>query len=155
MRLRFGLETKINDKLTLGFGLATGLASPDDHPYNSTTGALSKDYARSANQTFTGAFSKKPIDLDLAYANYTPQPWVSLIAGKMKNPFWDPEGKFIWDDNIRPEGGAVILNKSWNSYLTTFMNMGLFVLTLIPVTNPQCYMRSSQEPAIILMTTCR
>ena len=128
IRLRFGFETKINDKLTLGVGLATGLASPNDNPYNATTGNLSRDYARSANQTFTGAFSKKPIDLDLAYAKYTPEPWVSFVAGKMVNPFWDPEGKFVWDDNIRPEGAALLLNNSWDSHLTTFLNAAYFIL---------------------------
>jgi len=128
IRLRFGFETKINDKLTLGACLATGLASPNDNPYNATTGNLTRDYARSANQTFTGAFSKKPIDLDLAYAKYSPTSWISFVGGKMANPFWDPEGKFIWDDNIRPEGAALLFNKSLNSQLTTFLNATFFVL---------------------------
>jgi len=127
LRLRVGFETKVNDKLTLGVGLATGLSSSNDSRTDGT-GNLTSDYARSANQTFTGAFSKKPINLDLAYAKYTPQPWASFVGGMMVNPFWDPEGKFVWDDNIRPEGFALLLNKSWDSHLTTFLNAGYFVL---------------------------
>jgi hypothetical protein len=122
IRFRLGLESEINDKVILGAGLATGLGSATD------TGVTSKDYARSANQTLTGAFAKKPIELDYAYAKYMPKSWISLIGGKFINPFWDPEGKFIWDDNIRPEGAGVLLSKSWNSHLDTFLNTGYLVL---------------------------
>jgi hypothetical protein len=122
IRFRLGLESKINDKVTLGAGLATGLGSA------TSAGVTSRDYARSANQSFTGAFTKKPIELDYAYAKYTPKPWISLIGGKFINPFWDPEGKFIWDDNIRPEGAAALLSKTWNSHLETFLNTGYLVL---------------------------
>jgi hypothetical protein len=136
LRLRMGLESNINDKVTVAAGLATGLGSPNDTPLSATTGNgtgayvgdLSRDYARSANQTLTGVFSKKPIQLDYAYAKYTPQPWVSLTGGIFMNPFWDPEGKFIWDDNIRPEGAAIAFNKSWNPQFTTFVNSGYLVL---------------------------
>ena len=127
IRLRLGLESKINDKLTVAAGLATGIGTPADNPYNATSGTLSRDYARSANQTLTSAFSKKPIQLDYAYIQYTPKTWVNLTGGVFKNPFWDPEGKFVWDDNIRPEGAAVVLNKSFGS-LDTFLNTGYLIL---------------------------
>ncbi len=128
IRLRMGFETQINDKVTVAAGLATGLASPNDNPYNATVGNLTRDYARSANQTFTGAFSKKPIDLDYAYATYAPTKWFSFSGGKLINPFWDPEGKFVWDDNIRPEGAMTIFSKSWDSHLDTFLNAGYLML---------------------------
>jgi len=62
MRLRIGLESKVNDKVTVGVGLATGsrlalmiiLTMPPLVVYL-------RIMRVQPNQTFTGAFSKKPI----------------------------------------------------------------------------------------------
>jgi len=88
IRLRPGVEAKINDKLKAGFGLATGGVDP-----------------RSTNETLDDNFQTDTIMLDLAYATYTPLPAVSLTGGKMKNPLWQPKD-LLWDGDITPEGLA-------------------------------------------------
>ena len=78
------------ENLTVGFGLASGGDDP-----------------RSTNQTFTDSFSHKGIRIDLAFAEYRPAPWLALIGGKFKNPLWIPSD-WLWDSDIRPEGGAYL-----------------------------------------------
>lgn len=115
-RLRLGLETKINDKLKVAAGLATG-----------STTAGTADAARSTNQSFQDAFAKKPVAWDYAYAEYTPFSWVSVIAGKMKNPLWEPTD-MLWDTDINPEGGVFKLSKRVVPDLELFGTAGAFIL---------------------------
>ena len=115
VRLRLGVESKPNDKLLVGVGLATGLSDG------------STDAARSTNVTFEKGFSKKPIALDYAFAQYTPFKEVAIIGGKMKNPFWEP-GDLIWDTDINPEGGALQLTKKLNNKVSLFSNLSAFVV---------------------------
>ena len=123
IRMRLGVETRPNDRLAVGVGLATG---KDD----ATT--ESADQARSTNQTLTNGFSKSSLALDYAYAQYTPAPWATLVMGKFKNPLWEP-GDLIWDTDINPAGGAVKLDHQLSSNLSAFLNAG--VLTISEVTS--------------------
>jgi len=100
IRARVGLDAKVNDQITVGVGIATG-----------STDTTSKDASRSGNVTLAGGFAKKTIDLDYAYVQYAPTSWATIIAGRMRNPLWEPSD-FIWDGNIRPEGGVVKLDKN-------------------------------------------
>ena len=117
-RLRVGVESQVNDKVKVGFTLATGIND------NSTNAAAS---TRSNNQTFAGVFNKKPVIIDKAYMLWQPENWVSLTGGKFANPVWEPMD-FIWDPDITPEGGAAMLKASLNPQLSWFTNTGLFVL---------------------------
>ncbi|MBF0521749.1 MAG: putative porin [Candidatus Omnitrophica bacterium] len=118
VRLRLGMEAKANDKLNVGIGLATG---KDDAT------AIDKDTARSTNQTLGNGFSKHPITLDYAYAQYTPLSWSTITVGKFKNVLWEP-GDLIWDTDINPEGGALQLSGKFNSNLDWFINSGVLIL---------------------------
>src|SRR5713226_3548594 len=99
IRVRFGVEGKLNEDFVGGFALATGsLGDP------TTT-----------NETFTNFFDRKTIGLDRGYITYNPvaHRWLSLTGGKFAYP-WNrtqvtgdpdinPEGfneKFSWDLNI-------------------------------------------------------
>ena len=117
IRMRLGVESKINDKINVGIGLATG--------YNSDV--TNKDGSRSPNQTMTDGFTKKAIGLDYAYLQYTPAPWAAIILGRMKNPLWEP-GDLIWDTDISPEGGVVKLNKKIGKSTELFATTGVFIL---------------------------
>ncbi len=110
IRYRLGFETKINDQTKVAAGLASNGGSP-----------------RSTNQTFTDAFAKSAVNLDYAYAEFKPYSWLSMTGGKMKIPFWEA-GDLLWDTDITPEGGALNLNMNTLPNLTTFFNMGAFVL---------------------------
>lgn len=110
LRYRLGLETKINDKVIVGAGIASNGGSP-----------------RSTNQSFADTFSKSSFNLDYAYAQYTPNDYVTLTGGKMKIPFWEP-ADLLWDTDITPEGGAINLNYKVNDNFKLIANAGAFVL---------------------------
>ncbi|MDD5566149.1 MAG: putative porin [Candidatus Omnitrophica bacterium] len=116
IRLRLGLEAKVNDQLLVAAGFATG-----------TTDTSSADAARSTNQTLGDSFAKKAINLDYAYAQYTPVGWAVFTAGKMKLLPWEP-ADLIWDTDITPEGAAVQLSKNINSKTTIFFTSMLGVI---------------------------
>jgi len=112
-RFRLGVEGKVNDKLTVAAGLATGA-----------------DDARSTNQEMTGAFSSKDIKLDYAFAEYLAAPWATLKMGKIasiKDVLFRPSD-LLWDSDINPEGLTVQLTKKVNDNLELFMNDSIWVL---------------------------
>lgn len=122
-RLRFGVDTRIVDDVTVGLGVATGSGDP-----------------RSVDQTFQDSFSKKSIYINYAYAQYKPLQWLGLLGGKLQtNPIfranslgaWPSE--LAWDNDITPEGAAVVLNypalwKLNSASLDVFMNNAFFLL---------------------------
>jgi hypothetical protein len=120
-RLRLGVESKVNDKLLVALGLATGLSDTGGSTVN-------KDYIRSTNQSFDNSFAKHPINLDYAFAKYTATPWLSLIGGKMllKDALWEP-GDLMWDTDITPEGAVFDIAKKLNSNTGLFLKTGFFV----------------------------
>ena len=101
VRVRFGVDGKLNEDFVGGFALATGsLGDP------TTT-----------NESFTNFFDRKTIGLDRGYITYNPlaHKWLSLTGGKFAyawnrtqvtgDPDINPEGfneKFSWDLQ-RPE----------------------------------------------------
>lgn len=93
-RLRFGFEKKLNEEWKVGFRLA------------SVDGAESE--RTSTNASFDNAFRYKTIEIDKAYATYTPN-WadaygLEITAGKFSNPFEDGSSKIVWDSDLTPEG---------------------------------------------------
>jgi len=118
IRARLGLESKVNDKLLVGIGIATGKSD------------ASGDAARSTNITLggDGGFGKDPISLDYAFLQYSPTPWSTVVGGKFKNPLWEP-GDLIWDTDINPEGGAIKLsNTKLLPNTELFMNAGVLLV---------------------------
>ena len=91
IRARANVESDLSDELTIGFGLATGGASPT-----------------SSTQTLGDGGSKKEIALDLAYADWTPVEGLHVQAGKIQNPMIQvPSHTVMWDDEWRPQGLAL------------------------------------------------
>jgi hypothetical protein len=95
IRARVNLEAKATDNLLVGVGFAT------------TEGGD----PRSSNQTLTNVFSRKSLDLDLAYFDWKFAGWGDLIGGKMKQPFFKTTQSPFWDNDINPEGLAVNFNR--------------------------------------------
>jgi cell division protein FtsB len=95
VRARVNVEAKATDTMLVGIGIAT------------TEGGDS----RSSNQTLTGSFSRKAIDLDLAYFDWTFAHWGHFIGGKMKQPFFKTTQSAFWDNDVNPEGLAVTYNQ--------------------------------------------
>jgi len=95
LRARFNVDAKVNDDVTVGFGFASG---ENGDP-------------RSANQTLTGVFNRKALDLDLAFFDWKFASWGDLIGGKMKQPFYKPAQTIYVDNDLNPEGVAVAFNR--------------------------------------------
>ena len=94
IRARANLTTNLTESLTVGIGLSTGGSAND-----------------SGNQTLGSGFSRKPIGIDLAYFDWKVSDTMSLMGGKMSNPFFRPAGyHLIYDSDIRPEGLAFKYN---------------------------------------------
>jgi len=90
IRARLAVTAKATDNITVGLGL---------------TSAEGND-PRSGNQSLTNVFSKKAIELDLAYFDWKFASWGNLIGGKMKTPLVRGAQNLFWDNDITPEGVA-------------------------------------------------
>ncbi|MDZ4243371.1 MAG: putative porin, partial [Candidatus Omnitrophota bacterium] len=111
-RYRLGLESKVNDQVKVGAGLASGAEDP-----------------RSTNQTFQDTFERGDVRLNYAYGEYSPSPEISIIGGvfEKKKYLWTPDD-MLWDSDINPTGGAVHLERKLVGNTKGFLNSGLFVL---------------------------
>lgn len=91
VRARLNVTAKATDRIAVGIGIAT---TESGDP-------------RSSNQSLTGVFSRKSVDLDLAYFDWKFASWGNLSGGKMKQPFVKPGQSLFWDNDLNPEGLAV------------------------------------------------
>ncbi|MBV9463963.1 MAG: putative porin, partial [Verrucomicrobiae bacterium] len=85
-RLRLGAEATAGD-FRAGVRLMSGSGDPV-----------------SGNQTMGATFSKKPINIDLAYLAWNPSFFneMTIVAGKMENPFFSTP--LVYDPDLTPEG---------------------------------------------------
>jgi len=108
-RLRFEARADISKELSGGLRLATGgLGDPI-----------------TTNQTFTGFFTRKPIDLDRFWLTYKPEyaPWFSITAGKFAYSWQRTELTF--DNDLNPEGFSETLSFNFSdSPLTNLTLVG-------------------------------
>lgn len=109
-RLRVGLLTEVTDKVEVGFGFTTGSGDP-----------------RSRNQSMGNSFESPDLRLDYVYASYRPSSWLTLVAGKFKNPLW-LTSDLLWDSDITPEGVSALVKYQAGSATELFMNSGVWVL---------------------------
>ena len=94
IRARVSAIAYLNDSITTDFGLSTGGHAND-----------------SGNQTLGEGFSRKPIDLDLAYFDWRISERLSLLGGKMSNSFFRPGNHhLLYDSDLRPEGLALTMD---------------------------------------------
>ncbi len=94
VRLRAQFDMKVNDNLSFTLGMATGADDPV-----------------STNQSLDDAFSTKDLRLNLAYYSWRMNDKLTLIGGKMNNPFYRPtKNPILWDGDLNPEGFAFIFD---------------------------------------------
>jgi len=122
-RLRVGAVAPINDYVDAGFRLASG--EDDLRSTNQSAGRNNPD------------FDPDSIFIDQAYVTFkAPKDWLgeggSLKAtgGKIANPFLWKNSKdyMLWDNDINPEGGAILLALKPAEMWTLYGNTGYFVL---------------------------
>ena len=114
IRLRTGVESKINDQWKVGFGFATGGGSDGSDPI-------------SRNQTLENEFQAPSLRVDYAYAQYTPNKNVTIMAGKFKNPLWTTKD-LIWDGDANPDGLAATFNFKASDKINFFITPAYFIL---------------------------
>lgn len=115
IRLRAGVEAKVNDQIKAAFGLATGSTS-DPRSTNVTLGGDSGVPA-----------SFKNIIVDYAYGQWSPTTWLTATGGKFKNPIWQPSD-LLWDGDLNPEGANVQFDYRLNPYVGLFTNAEIFMM---------------------------
>src|SRR5262249_13659981 len=100
IRVRFGVEGKLNEDFTAGLYLATGTLQTGAP----TFGSPSFTDPISTNDTLTGFFEKKAIGLDRAWITYQPlnHKWLQLTGGKFAYN-WQ-RTNFTFDPDLNPEG---------------------------------------------------
>jgi hypothetical protein len=103
IRARAALTAVISPTMKVGLGLASG----GDDPV-------------STNQTLGGGGSTKPINLDLAYFDWSGLTDTHVLGGKFKNQLHRTGGNgLLWDGDWRPEGAAI----RWDN--STFFASGI------------------------------
>jgi hypothetical protein len=106
IRVRAGFVAKVND--TIKTELQVASAEGND--------------PRSSNQTLTGENTRKPLYIDLAYAEWQALPDWKLTAGKMKYPWVRPGQSVLFDGDVNPEGLAVNFAHG-DFFASTFYNI--------------------------------
>ena len=100
-RLRFGATVVMSDHFEVGLRLGSGEPTSTANLANGTIANFGGS-SFSANTTLNNDASRKFIFIDLAYARWTPAPWVQAEIGKMASAFWITD--MILDPDYNPEG---------------------------------------------------
>ncbi len=87
IRARFGVTVKVNDTITGRLQFATSNDS------------------RSTNQTLGDGWTRKPVNIDLAYVDWKAHSTTNVILGKMAMP-WLKTTSYYFDGDLSPEGAA-------------------------------------------------
>ncbi len=139
---RLGLEGKINNKVKLGIGIATGSSSDPRTSYvtlGSNVGQAS---------TTNTPDSAKNVVLNYAYGEYAPFKGLRLIGGKFPDTIWRPTDSF-WDTDINPEGIGINFDYKLNSKVGLFWNELFNVLRNDARTDQQVFMSVTQPGVTI------
>lgn len=109
LQARLGVLAKISDTVDAGIRMTTG----------NTTDRVS------TNQTMGQNFNKYSLMLDRAYLRYRPVESVTLIGGRIPNPFLSTD--LVWDPDLNFEGFAATWRQRFGS-AEPFLTMGYFPL---------------------------
>lgn len=109
MRARLNISSKINDEVKTVLQLASGNRA-----------------ATTTNVTYDSGYTKKGIDIDMAYAEWAAAKSTTVLLGKVKNTLFVPgDSDLLWDADLTFEG--VTLNWSCNcDTLGYFANLGTY-----------------------------
>src|SRR3954468_470853 len=119
LRLRLGVEGKLNEDFNAGIYLATGIWGNGSPTFTDPI---------STNETATGFFEKKTIGLDRGWITYNPvaHKWLNLTGGKFAYT-WQ-RTNYMFDPDLNPEGFSKKFSFDMNHGLlknVTFQGMQL------------------------------
>src|SRR5579872_610553 len=112
VRVRFGVDSQLNQDFVAGFALATG----------------SMGDPTSTNETLTNVFDRKTIALDRAFITFSPvaHPWLSLTGGKF--PYTWQRTSASFDPDLNPEGFNEKLSFNFNGLVQNFTAQAIELL---------------------------
>ncbi|MBC8003696.1 MAG: putative porin, partial [Opitutaceae bacterium] len=114
-RARFGVTVVMADQFEVGLRLASG----------DGINAVGADPI-STNTSFDNNGTKKAVNIDLAYAKWTPKDWLMVEGGKMNNEFWMSD--MVFDGDYTPEGAQEKLAYAINDKHAVSWTSGQFVI---------------------------
>ncbi len=109
-RLRFGLETKVHEKVKVGFRIVGGDTDP-----------------RTTNSTYANWFATGDARIDQAYASIMATEDLKFLFGKFPKPFMLLDD-LMWDGDIMFQGVSGLWSPSTDGSFSGFFNAGSFVL---------------------------
>jgi hypothetical protein len=110
LRARLGMRMKFSDVLTGGLRLTTG-----------NTGD-----PVSTNQTLGNSFNKYTMVLDQGYLRADPTEWLTIVGGRMPNPWFGTD--LVWDEDLNFDGVSATFKPRFNNSLSGFFTVGVFPL---------------------------
>ncbi len=110
LRARLGAEVKVNEWLTGGLQLTTGLLNTPVTP-NQTEGILQGKFV---------------FGLDRAFLKAKPTDWAMIEGGRFANPFFHTD--LLWDPDLAFDGVVASFNPKINDRWSTFTTIGAFPL---------------------------
>ncbi|MBZ5685952.1 MAG: putative porin [Acidobacteriia bacterium] len=104
-RARARVRVRFNALATLGSQFRTGITLASGDINDPTT----------TNQTLTGFYTRKPIALDQAFVEFTPDQFkhLTVVGGKFRYPWFNTE--LTWDKDLNPDGAAETLGFKLNT----------------------------------------
>lgn len=114
LRIRLGLESKVTDKVKLGFGIASAGSSNDP---------------RSRNVTLSDTFDTFVVEWDYGFAEWSAMDNLKFVGGKflLKPYLWLPTD-MLWDGDITPEGASVNYVGTVAEDFDYWVNGGVWIL---------------------------
>jgi hypothetical protein len=126
LRARLGATADLVDNVEVGMRLTTGEAS---NPV-------------STNQTMGTYFGKYGVTLDLAYLKLTPLPGLTLIGGRIPNPWFFTD--LVWYRDLTFEGFSGTYQARLSDSLQPFLTLGAFPLQEIELSTQDKYLFGGQ-----------
>ena len=108
VRARLGTDVKVNDWLSGGLRMTTGINNSPVSP----------------NQTQEAVDGKYAFGLDRAFLKATPYNWLTLQGGRFGNPYFSTD--MLWDPDLAFDGVAATFTPKFNDTWSSFTTVGAF-----------------------------
>ena len=122
-RLRFGVKGDFTDNFSYGLRLETATKSNSGNVTMGGNALSGGPWAKGGNNA---------IEVGQFYAQYKASDWLTLVGGKMENPFVSTA--MVWDGDLNPEGFAQKLKLNTDK-VDLFLTLGEFTYSNVSKQN--------------------
>jgi hypothetical protein len=129
LRARLAVEAKLSDDFQAGIGLATDTNRSPGSPI-------------STNATLGDSFNKKAFALDKAFLKWSPDPALTLWAGRFANPWLSTD--LVWDQDVNFDGLALQYRPQLSSNWGLFLGTGIFPVQEVELAQHDKWLFGSQ-----------